>query len=86
MQLNISDIYQKLNLHTIKWSNCYISNKSLVNTQFKCQTVLWFIDRILSGATTPGLSGSESDGNEVVLCLSQRSSITRTLLSSYLML
>ena len=25
---------------------------------------IWLIDRALSGATTPGLSGSESDGNK----------------------
>ena len=30
---------------------------------------IWPIDRTLSGATTPGQSGSGSDGNEGVLCI-----------------
>ena len=34
------------------------------------------IDSILSSVTTPGQSGVESDCNEGVLCISQRSSIT----------
>ena len=34
------------------------------------------IDRTLSSAITPGLSGAESDGNERVLCIPQSSSIT----------
>ena len=34
------------------------------------------IDRSLSGATTPGLGGPESDDIEGVLCISQSSSIT----------
>ena len=36
------------------------------------------IHRILSGATTLGYSGPESDGNEGVLCIPQNSSITGT--------
>ena len=32
------------------------------------------IDKTLSGAITPGQSGSESDGNEGVLCIPQISS------------
>ena len=32
---------------------------------------IWPIDRILSGATTPGQSGSGSDGNEGVLRILQ---------------
>ena len=32
---------------------------------------IWPIDRILSGATTPGLSGSGSNGNERVLHIPQ---------------
>ena len=43
-----------------------------MSTQFKCQTVLFF----LSSATTPGQSGPCSDGNEGVLCIPQSSSIT----------
>ena len=42
------------------------------------------IDRTLSGATTPGLSGPESDGNEGVLRIPQSSSITGTSALDYL--
>ena len=34
------------------------------------------IDRTLFGATNPGQSGPESDGNEEVLCIPQSYSIT----------
>ena len=37
---------------------------------------IWPIDRILSGAPTPGQSGPGSDGNEGVLCIPQSTSIT----------
>ena len=37
---------------------------------------IWFIDKTLSGATTPGQSGAGSIGNEGVLCIPQNSSIT----------
>ena len=37
---------------------------------------IWPIDRTLSGATTLGQSGPESNGNEGVLCIPQSSSIT----------
>ena len=37
---------------------------------------IWPIDRTLSSATTPGQSGPKSDGNKVVLCIHQSSSIT----------
>ena len=39
------------------------------------------IDRTLSVATTLGLSGPRSDGNEGLLCIPLNSSITRTSLS-----
>ena len=45
----------------------------------------WPINTTLSGATTPSQSGARSDGNEGVLCISQRSSITRVSLSDDLM-
>ena len=44
-------------------------------TQFSS---IWPIDRTLSGVTTPGQSGSGSDGNEGELCIPQSSSITGT--------
>ena len=37
---------------------------------------IWHIDKILSGATSPGQSGPGSDGNEEELCIHQSSSIT----------
>ena len=45
---------------------------------------IWAIDRTLSGVNTAGQSGSESDGKEGVLCISQYSSITGTSSSDYL--
>ena len=39
---------------------------------------IWPLDRALLDATTPGQSGSGSDGNEGVLCIPQSSSITGT--------
>ena len=47
---------------------------------------IWSIDRTLSGPTTPGQSGSKSNGNERVLCIPQSSSITRASPSDCLML
>ena len=38
---------------------------------------IWHIDRTLSNATTPALSGPRSDGNEEGLCIPQSSSISR---------
>ena len=46
-----------------------------ISTQFNS---IWPIDRILSGATTPGQNGPGSDGNEGVFCIPQSSSITGT--------
>ena len=45
----------------------------------------WPIDRTLSGVTTPGQSGSGSNGNEGVLGILQSFSITGTSPSNYLM-
>ena len=46
---------------------------------------IWPIDWTLSGATTPGHSGSGSDGNEEVFCIPQSSSITGASPSGCLM-
>ena len=43
------------------------------------------MNRILSGATTPGQSRPGSDSNEGVVCIPQRSTITGALLSDCLM-
>ena len=37
---------------------------------------MWPIDRILSGATTPGQNEPGSDDNEVLLCIPQNTSIS----------
>ena len=46
-----------------------------INTQFNS---IWPIDRTLSGATTPSLSGPRSDSKEMVLRIPQSPSINRT--------
>ena len=43
---------------------------------------IWPIDRILSGATTPGQSGPGTDVSETVLHIPQSSSITEASLSN----
>ena len=47
-----------------------------MSTQFKCETLIWPIDKTLSGATTLGQCGPGSDGNEGILRIPQSSSIT----------
>ena len=46
-----------------------------ISTQFSS---IWPIDRTLSGATTPGQSGTGSNGNEGVLLIPESNSITGT--------
>ena len=53
-----------------------------ISTQFNS---IWPIDRTLSGATTLGLNGPGSDGNEGLLCIPQNSSIIRTSPSDHLL-
>ena len=58
----------------------YIQTVLFQTIQFRISTLfssIWFKDKTLSGATTPGHSEPESDGNEGVLRISQSSSITR---------
>ena len=76
---------QQICLHTVKWSNSFISNhsiyhKSFIYTQFKCQSSIWPIDRTLSGATTPGQSGLRSNGNEGIPQIPQISKAGASLL------
>ena len=55
--------------------------------QFNISTLfssIWAIDKTLSGTTTPGQSGTGSDGNEGVLHIRQSSSVTGTSLSDCL--
>ena len=73
-------IYSQLNVKTVLFQIIPFS----MSTQFSS---IWPIDRTLSDATTPGQSGSCSDGSEEVLRISQSYSITGTsplnCLSSY---
>ena len=68
---------------TIQFSQTVLfqTNQFSISTQFSS---VWAIDKILSGAITPGQSGSGSTGNEGVLCIPQSSSITGTLQSDSL--
>ena len=59
----------------------FSENSVLHSAQFSS---ILLIDRTLSGATTPGQSGSGSDGNERVLHIPQSSSITGTFPSDCL--
>ena len=47
---------------------------------------IWYIDRTLLGAATPGQSGPGGDGNERVLRITQSSSITGAWTPDWLML
>ena len=67
------------NIKTVLFQTIQIS----VSTQFSS---IWPINRTLSGVTTPGQSGPESDGNKGVLCVPQNSSITGALPSDCLVL
>ena len=49
-------------------------------------TLIWPIDRTLSGATTPSQSGPGSDGNEGVLRIPENFSITEASVADYLLL
>ena len=60
------NLIKKILIQTIQFS---------IGTQFSS---IQLIDKALSSATTPGHSGSESKGNEGVLCIPQSSSITGT--------
>ena len=64
-------VYTQLNVKTVLFQTIQFS----ISTQFSS---IWPIDRILSGATTPGLSEPGSDGNKGVLCIPQSFNITET--------
>ena len=69
--ISIVFVYKQVNVKTVLFQTIQFS----ISTQFSS---IWPIDRTLSGATTPGLSGPGSDGNKIVLCIPQSSSITET--------
>ena len=77
-----NDLYIAMYHKQFSWTTV----QSFVCTQFKYQSSIWPIDRTLSGATTPGQSGSESNGSEGVLRILQSSSITGTTPSDCLIL
>ena len=70
-------VYSQLNVKTVPFQAIQFS----MNTQF---ISIRPRDRTLLGATTPGQSGFESDGNEGVLRIPQISSITKALPSNCL--
>ena len=67
--ISIVFVYTQLNVKTVLFQTIQFS----ICTQFSS---IWPIER--TGATTPGKSGSRSDGNERILCIPQSSSITNT--------
>ena len=67
--ISIVFVYTQLNFETVLFQAIQFS----ISTQFSS---IRLIDRILSGVTTPGQSGTGCDGNEGVLHIPQSSSIT----------
>ena len=64
-----SFIYTQLNVKTALFQTIQLN----ISTQFSS---IHTIERTLSGATTPGQSGPESDGNRRLFCILQSSNIT----------
>ena len=60
-------------MHTVRWFQLLSYNSHNSTSVICLHTVcsIWPIDRTLSGATTPGQSGPESNGNEGVFCIFQ---------------
>ena len=71
-------LVRSLNVKTVLFLKIPFS----ISTQFSS---IWPIDRTLSGATSEGQRGLESDNNEGVLRIPQSSSITYTSPSDCLM-
>ena len=68
--------------HIVKCQNSSFQTIEFnISTQFSS---IWSIDRILSGATTPSHRGPGTDSNEGVYSIPQRSKITGTLRSDFL--
>ena len=64
----IDFVYTQLNVKIV----LFLAVQFSISTQFSS---FWFIDRTLSGATTPDQGEPKSNGNEGVLCISYSSSI-----------
>ena len=79
IQFSISIVFVHTQLH-VK-TVLFQADQFSTSTHFSS---FWSIDRTLLGATTPGQSAPRSDGNEGVLHIPQRSSITGTLPSDCL--
>ena len=62
---------------TIRFSQIVLFQTIQFNISMQFSST-WPIDRTISGATTPGQSGPESDGNEGTLHIPQSYSITGT--------
>ena len=67
MQLCLA-LVRRLNIKTVLFQVIQFS----ISTHFSS---IWPIDKTILGATTPGFSGLESDGNEGVICIPESSSI-----------
>ena len=80
-----SSIKPVIYLHTVKWSNSFISDISILHSVYLSNSSIWPIDRNLSGASTLGQNRPGSDGNEGIPHIPQSSSITGVLPSDFLM-
>ena len=76
IQLIMSFVYTQLNNQTVLFQKIQF-NVSHFFAQSLNVKQFYFTHRALSGATTPGQRGPDSDGNEVALCIPQNSSIKR---------
>ena len=79
-----SFVYTQLNDQTVLFKAIQFSISHLFALSLNV-SFIWSIDRTLSGATTLGQIGSESNSNEGVLCIPQSSTITRASPSDCLM-
>ena len=93
--IRIVFIYKQLNVKTVLYQAIQFSistvsiSKTILFQTIQSSICIQFssilpIDRTLSGATTPGLSGPGSDGNDGVLCIPQRYNISEALPSDCL--
>ena len=68
--------YRQLNYQTLLFLTIWFSVNHLFTLSLNINTSIWPIDRTLLGTTNPAWNGLGSDGDEEVLRIPQRSSIT----------
>ena len=78
-------VYAQLNYQTVLFQALQFSISHLFAHCWLSNSSVWRIDRNLSDATTPGLSGPGSNGNEDVLHITQSFYISEASPSNYLM-